>query len=178
MDRGNQPRAPMSVCTLPALIQSSLQVGDGSGLVIALGGELLQQAETLLHMGLHPSDIVDGFVQAAAKADAILDGVHHPHAADICAAHAPVVVCRSELQNSLFAHRARHHRRGEDLLRIEKVRPETPRLCCSTVLAPDSLPILMGGRLARQLRDGGLLRTPGREGLPAGHAHRRTDVQC
>jgi T-complex protein 1 subunit theta len=55
------------------LIQSSLQVGDGSGLVIALGGELLQQAETLLHMGLHPSDIVDGFVQAAAKADAILD---------------------------------------------------------------------------------------------------------
>ena len=57
------------------MIQSSLQVGDGSGLVIALGGELLQQAETLLHMGLHPSDIVDGFVQAAAKADAILDGV-------------------------------------------------------------------------------------------------------
>ena len=62
------------------MIQSSLQVGDGSGLVIALGGELLQQAETLLHMGLHPSDIVDGFVQAAAKADAILDGVRHSHA--------------------------------------------------------------------------------------------------
>ena len=43
--------------------------------MIALGGELLQQAETLLHMGLHPSDIVDGFVQAAAKADEILAGL-------------------------------------------------------------------------------------------------------
>lgn len=51
------------------------EVGDGSGLVIALGGELLQQAETLLHMGLHPSDIVDGFVEAAAKADEILAGL-------------------------------------------------------------------------------------------------------
>merc|ERR1719162_321232 len=35
------------------------EVGDGSGLVIAFAGELLQQAESLLHTGLHPIDIID-----------------------------------------------------------------------------------------------------------------------
>ena len=50
------------------------EVGDGSGLVLSLGGELLHQAHSLLHMGLHPSDIIDGYVQAAAKVDEILEG--------------------------------------------------------------------------------------------------------
>jgi len=49
------------------------EVGDGSGLVLSLGGELLHQAHSLLHMGLHPSDIIDGYVQAAAKVDEILE---------------------------------------------------------------------------------------------------------
>ena len=49
------------------------EIGDGAGLVIAFAGELLTQAEQLLHMGLHPADILDGYVVAAARADALLD---------------------------------------------------------------------------------------------------------
>jgi T-complex protein 1 subunit theta len=52
------------------------EVGDGSGLVIALGGELLHGAEALLHTGLHPSDVIDGYIQAAAKVSEILSGAH------------------------------------------------------------------------------------------------------
>lgn len=36
------------------------EVGDGTGLVIAFAGELLEQAEKLLRMGLHTSEIVKG----------------------------------------------------------------------------------------------------------------------
>jgi len=53
--------------------RQSEEVGDGTGLVISLGGDLLEKAEELIHVGLHPSDIVDGYVMAAAKANEILD---------------------------------------------------------------------------------------------------------
>lgn len=36
------------------------EVGDGTGLVVAFAGELLEQAEKLLRMGLHTSEIVSG----------------------------------------------------------------------------------------------------------------------
>lgn len=36
------------------------EVGDGTGLVVAFAGELLDQAEKLLRMGLHTSEIVQG----------------------------------------------------------------------------------------------------------------------
>jgi T-complex protein 1 subunit theta len=46
------------VKTRPELI--GVQVGDGSNLVVTFAGELLQQAEGLLRLGVHPSDIIDG----------------------------------------------------------------------------------------------------------------------
>ena len=42
--------------------------------MLSLGGELLHQAQSLLHMGLHPIDVIDGYVQAAAKVDELLEG--------------------------------------------------------------------------------------------------------
>lgn len=36
------------------------EVGDGTGLVVAFAGELLDQAEKLLRMGLHTAEIVQG----------------------------------------------------------------------------------------------------------------------
>lgn len=36
------------------------EVGDGTGLVVAFAGELLDQAEKLLRMGLHTAEIVKG----------------------------------------------------------------------------------------------------------------------
>lgn len=36
------------------------EVGDGTGLVVAFAGELLEQAEKLLRQGLHTSEIIQG----------------------------------------------------------------------------------------------------------------------
>lgn len=46
--------------------------GDGTNLVVILAGELLKLAEELIQTGLHPSEIVNGYERAAAKADEIL----------------------------------------------------------------------------------------------------------
>lgn len=43
-------------------------MGDQSNFVVVLAGELLAQAEYLLRMGLHPSEVISGYDVAAAKA--------------------------------------------------------------------------------------------------------------
>lgn len=40
------------------------EVGDGTGLVVAFAGELLEQAEKLLRQGMHTPDIVSGKIFA------------------------------------------------------------------------------------------------------------------
>ncbi len=49
------------------------EAGDGTNLVISLSGELMAQAETLLKMGLHPSEILLGFEKAGKKVLELLD---------------------------------------------------------------------------------------------------------
>jgi T-complex protein 1 subunit theta len=49
------------------------EVGDGTGLVVAFAGELLEQAEKLLRQGLHTTQIIEGFERAGAEALTILD---------------------------------------------------------------------------------------------------------
>lgn len=49
------------------------EVGDGTGLVVVLAGELLEMAEKLLRQGLHTSEIVQGFERAGSEALKILD---------------------------------------------------------------------------------------------------------
>ena len=44
------------------------EMGDGTNLVVSFGGELLGLAEELVLEGLHPSEIVEGYEKAAAKA--------------------------------------------------------------------------------------------------------------
>jgi len=43
------------------------EIGDGSNLVVVLAGELMKKAEELIGMGLHPSDIVQGYDKAINK---------------------------------------------------------------------------------------------------------------
>jgi len=57
---------------MAAKMQES-ECGDATNLVIALAGELLSQAEGLIKMGLHPSQIVSGYEQALKSAIALLD---------------------------------------------------------------------------------------------------------
>jgi T-complex protein 1 subunit theta len=51
------------------------EVGDGSNFVVTIAGELLSQAEELLRIGVHPSEIVEGYKRAAEQAYTILEGL-------------------------------------------------------------------------------------------------------
>ena len=44
------------------------QMGDATNLVLIFAGELLKRSEHLLTMGLHPSDVIQGYEMALAKA--------------------------------------------------------------------------------------------------------------
>jgi T-complex protein 1 subunit theta len=52
------------------------EAGDGTNLILSLAGELMRQAETLLRMGLHTSDIIAGYSKAGEKALQILNGIY------------------------------------------------------------------------------------------------------
>jgi T-complex protein 1 subunit theta len=49
------------------------ECGDGTNFVVTLAGELLNQAEGLLRMGLHPIQVVSGYEQALKKAIEFLE---------------------------------------------------------------------------------------------------------
>lgn len=49
------------------------EIGDGANLTISFAGELLQGAEELIRMGLHPSEIIIGYTKAINKTVEILD---------------------------------------------------------------------------------------------------------
>jgi len=48
--------------------QQEQEAGDGTNFVVVFAGELLQQAESLIRMGLHVSDIISGYNKAGEKA--------------------------------------------------------------------------------------------------------------
>lgn len=49
------------------------EAGDGTNLVITLAGELMIQAEGLLKMGLHPSEILIGYEKASKRCLEIIE---------------------------------------------------------------------------------------------------------
>ena len=51
------------------------EVGDGTTTAVVLAGELLAGAETLLDKNIHPNVIIDGYRDAAQKAQEILDKI-------------------------------------------------------------------------------------------------------
>lgn len=59
------------------------EVGDGTGFVVAFAGELLDQAEKLLRMGLHTAEIVQGYERAGKEALAILESLSVHKVADV-----------------------------------------------------------------------------------------------
>merc|ERR1719192_447587 len=64
------PAAKMIV--LAAKMQEQ-EIGDGSNFVVCLAGALLAKAEGLVKMGLHPSEIVQGYMVAGKKAIELLE---------------------------------------------------------------------------------------------------------
>ncbi|KAJ0014830.1 hypothetical protein Pint_20169 [Pistacia integerrima] len=49
------------------------EIGDGANLAISFAGEILQGAEELIRMGLHPSEIISGYNKAINKTIEVLD---------------------------------------------------------------------------------------------------------
>jgi T-complex protein 1 subunit theta len=49
------------------------EIGDGANLTISFAGELLEKAEELIRMGLHPSEIIIGYTKAINKTVEILE---------------------------------------------------------------------------------------------------------
>jgi len=49
------------------------EVGDGTTTAVIVAGELLKKAESLIDKGIHPTTIVMGYKQAAARARSVLD---------------------------------------------------------------------------------------------------------
>ncbi|XP_030926902.1 T-complex protein 1 subunit theta-like [Quercus lobata] len=49
------------------------EIGDGANLTISFAGELLRNAEELIRMGLHPSEIISGYTKAINKTVEILE---------------------------------------------------------------------------------------------------------
>ncbi|KAI7864311.1 hypothetical protein BDF14DRAFT_1732365 [Spinellus fusiger] len=66
---------PAAKLLVMASQQQESEMGDNTNLVIVLAGALLQKAEYLLRLGLHPSEIVQGFELARDYALSIIEGM-------------------------------------------------------------------------------------------------------
>jgi len=63
---------PAAKMVVMASEQQQQECGDGTNLVVVLAGELLAQAEVLLKMGLHTSDVIRGYEKALEEVPNIL----------------------------------------------------------------------------------------------------------
>merc|ERR1719178_623216 len=55
-----------------------VEAGDGTTSVVVIAGALLSAAEKLLTKGIHPQTITEAFLQAAEKAEGVLESVAVP----------------------------------------------------------------------------------------------------
>ncbi|OCF55454.1 T-complex protein 1, theta subunit [Kwoniella mangroviensis CBS 10435] len=58
---------PAAKLLVMASTAQEAEMGDATNLVLILAGELLKRSEHLLTMGLHPSDVIQGYEMALAK---------------------------------------------------------------------------------------------------------------
>ncbi|KAI8929581.1 chaperonin Cpn60/TCP-1 family [Entophlyctis helioformis] len=104
--------------------QQEAEMGDGTNFVVVLAGELLQQADFLLRMGLHPSELIQGYDVAAKKALEILETLEVDKIADCHSVSELTKVVRSSIAAKQYGY--------EDLLSslvvkaALEVMPKTP----------------------------------------------------
>lgn len=65
---------PAAKLLVMASQQQEAEMGDATNLVIILAGEFLSQAESLLRMGLHPTEVMQGYEAASKFALSTLEG--------------------------------------------------------------------------------------------------------
>ncbi|KAI3946741.1 hypothetical protein MKW98_003304 [Papaver atlanticum] len=71
------------------------EIGDGANLTISFAGELLQKAEELIRIGLHPSEIISGYMKGTNKTVEILESLQFDQENILCPliADACIQVC-------------------------------------------------------------------------------------
>ncbi|KAJ6434079.1 hypothetical protein OIU84_017732 [Salix udensis] len=70
------------------------EIGDGANLTISFAGEILQSADELIRMGLHPSEIISGYNKAIIKAIEILSELVEPGSENMDVRNKEQVICR------------------------------------------------------------------------------------
>ncbi|KAL3896797.1 MAG: hypothetical protein SGCHY_003843 [Lobulomycetales sp.] len=73
---------PAAKLLVMAAQQQEAEMGDATNFVLVLAGQLLEKGQELLKMGLHPSEVIVGYVQAAKYAKEILETLALPTASD------------------------------------------------------------------------------------------------
>ena len=81
---------PAAKLVVMASQQQEAEMGDATNFVVVFAGELLQQAEYLLRMGLHPSEVIRGYEVALKKALDLVEAMSVDSVAD----------CRNETELS------------------------------------------------------------------------------
>jgi len=66
---------PAAKMVVMAANMQEQEFGDGTNFVVSFAGELLVQAESLIRMGLHPSEIIAGYSKAAQIATELIQGL-------------------------------------------------------------------------------------------------------
>ncbi|KAJ3414711.1 T-complex protein 1 subunit theta [Chytridiales sp. JEL 0842] len=73
---------PAAKLLVMASQQQEAEMGDQTNFVVVFAGELLQQADYLLRMGLHPSEVIEGYDVAVKKCFEILQTLSVDSVAD------------------------------------------------------------------------------------------------
>jgi len=81
------------------------EIGDGTTSVTVLAGELLREAEKLIHAKIHPQTIVAGFRKATEVARAALEKVAIDHSSDPAAFRQDLVnIAKTTLSSKVVSH--------------------------------------------------------------------------
>ncbi|KAI9204374.1 chaperonin Cpn60/TCP-1 family [Polychytrium aggregatum] len=116
---------PAAKLLVMASQQQETEMGDQTNFVVVFAGELLQHAEYLLRMGLHPSEIIDGYNIASKKAIEILESLSVDSVSDAHSKAELLKVVRTAIASKQYGY--------EDLLgelivqAALEVMPKTPK---------------------------------------------------
>lgn len=82
------------------------EIGDGTNFVVTLAGELLSQAESLIRMGLHPSEIISGYVKATTKALADMETLSCGTVSDMLVHEQVIAPIRTAIASKQYGYEA------------------------------------------------------------------------
>lgn len=95
------PAAKLLVMTAKAMQE---EVGDGTNFVVTLGGEFLYHAESLIRMGLHAADIIEGYNKAGKKALEIVETLSHARVLDVKRVEDVLPVIKSAIASKMYGY--------------------------------------------------------------------------